>query len=70
MKILIPAIGSRGDVQPFISLCQGLIEAGHQVTLATNPTLVSFSYFLPPLMIVVTSRKTWTNGNYSYTSVG
>lgn len=39
MKIIVPAIGSRGDVQPFIALCQGLQEAGHQVILATNPTL-------------------------------
>jgi sterol 3beta-glucosyltransferase len=39
MKILVPAIGSRGDVQPYIALCQGLRDAGHQVTLATNPTL-------------------------------
>ena len=39
MKIIVPAIGSRGDVQPFISLCQGLQAAGHQVILATNPTL-------------------------------
>jgi UDP:flavonoid glycosyltransferase YjiC (YdhE family) len=49
MKIIVPAIGSRGDVQPFIALCQGLKEAGHQVTLATNPTLCSLveSYGVP-----------------------
>ncbi len=39
MKILVATIGSRGDVQPYINLCQGLQEAGHNVTLATNPTL-------------------------------
>jgi UDP:flavonoid glycosyltransferase YjiC (YdhE family) len=39
MKIIVATIGSRGDVQPYINLCQGLQEAGHQVTLATNPTL-------------------------------
>ena len=41
MKIIVPAIGSRGDVQPYIALCQGLQRARHQVTLATNPTLCS-----------------------------
>jgi UDP:flavonoid glycosyltransferase YjiC (YdhE family) len=39
MKIVIPAIGSRGDVQPYINLAQGLRDAGHNVILATNPTL-------------------------------
>jgi sterol 3beta-glucosyltransferase len=39
MKIVVATIGSRGDVQPYINLCQGLKEAGHDVVLATNPTL-------------------------------
>lgn len=39
MKIIIAAIGSRGDVQPYINLCQGLQEAGFDAALATNPTL-------------------------------
>ena len=39
MRVFIPAIGSRGDVQPYINLAQGLRDAGHAVTLATNPTL-------------------------------
>lgn len=39
MNIVIPTIGSRGDVQPYINLAQGLRNAGHNVTLATNPTL-------------------------------
>lgn len=53
MKIIIPAIGSRGDVQPFISLSQGLLAAGHQVTLATNPTLIPLveSYGIPALPV-------------------
>ena len=53
MKILLPAIGSRGDVQPFISLSQGLLAAGHQVTLATNPTLIELveSYGIPALPV-------------------
>jgi UDP:flavonoid glycosyltransferase YjiC (YdhE family) len=36
MRIAIIAIGSRGDVQPYIALGQGLIKAGHTVRLATN----------------------------------
>ena len=39
MKIIIVTIGSRGDVQPYINLGQGLRDAGHDVVLATNPTL-------------------------------
>ena len=39
MRVIIPAIGSRGDVQPYIALCQGLQRAGHEAILATNPTM-------------------------------
>jgi sterol 3beta-glucosyltransferase len=39
MKILIPTIGSRGDVQPFIALAQGLSRAGHAPTLASHPLM-------------------------------
>ena len=39
MKIIVPAIGSRGDVQPYLNLCQELQAEGHQVVLALNPTL-------------------------------
>jgi sterol 3beta-glucosyltransferase len=39
MKVIVPAIGSRGDVQPYIALCQGHQRAGHQAILATNPTM-------------------------------
>jgi UDP:flavonoid glycosyltransferase YjiC (YdhE family) len=42
MHFLIPTIGSRGDVQPFIALAQGLKTAGHQVTLASHPLMRSF----------------------------
>ena len=41
MRILIPTIGSRGDVQPFIALAQGLIRAGHYVILASHPLMHS-----------------------------
>ena len=36
MKILILTIGSRGDVQPYVALGQGLRQAGHAVTLCTG----------------------------------
>ena len=36
MRIAIITIGSRGDVQPYIALGQGLIRAGHTVRLATH----------------------------------
>lgn len=36
MKIAIIALGSQGDVQPYIALGKGLIEAGHNVRLLTH----------------------------------
>jgi sterol 3beta-glucosyltransferase len=39
MRITIPTIGSRGDVQPYIALAQGLIRSGHRVTLASHPMM-------------------------------
>ncbi len=39
MKIVIPTIGSRGDVQPYIALAQGLERAGHSVTLVSHPVM-------------------------------
>ena len=41
MRITIFALGSRGDVQPFIPLSKGLIEAGHQVCIATFEAFAS-----------------------------
>ncbi|UCG22800.1 MAG: glycosyltransferase [Chloroflexota bacterium] len=39
MRVLIPTIGSRGDVQPFIALAQGLERAGHTVMLLSHPAM-------------------------------
>lgn len=39
MKITIPTIGTRGDVQPYIALSLGLLKAGHTVTLASHPCM-------------------------------
>ncbi|KAM0551341.1 hypothetical protein ACHAPJ_008447 [Fusarium lateritium] len=36
MKITCLTIGSRGDVQPYIALCKGLLAEGHQVRIATH----------------------------------
>jgi len=35
MKIFLSTMGTRGDIQPFIALGQGLQAAGHQITLCT-----------------------------------
>jgi sterol 3beta-glucosyltransferase len=43
LKIVIPAMGSRGDVQPYLNLSQGLQAAGHDVIVATNPSLLSLT---------------------------
>jgi sterol 3beta-glucosyltransferase len=39
MKIIVPALGSRGDVQPYINLSQGLTRAGHSAVLASLPCM-------------------------------
>jgi UDP:flavonoid glycosyltransferase YjiC (YdhE family) len=36
MRVLIVTMGSRGDVQPYIALGQGLQDAGHTVKIATH----------------------------------
>ncbi len=38
MKVGIAAVGSRGDVQPYVALGQGLRRAGHDVRLLVDPT--------------------------------
>lgn len=42
MKITILALGSRGDVQPFMALGVGLLRAGFQVCLATHANFERF----------------------------
>ena len=44
MKIAIPTIGTRGDVQHYIALALGLLQAGHTVTLATHPCMRGLVY--------------------------
>ncbi|NES24757.1 MAG: glycosyltransferase family 1 protein [Symploca sp. SIO3E6] len=42
MNVLIVTLGSRGDVQPYVALGNGLKEAGHQVTVCTSAVFQSF----------------------------
>lgn len=39
MKFIIPTIGTRGDIQPYIALALGLTRRNHLVTLATHPCM-------------------------------
>lgn len=36
LNIVCLTIGSRGDVQPFIALCKGLLAEGHKPKIATH----------------------------------
>lgn len=42
MRIVIVTIGTRGDVQPYVALAQGLTRAGHPVVICTHPTFREF----------------------------
>ena len=42
MKIAIATVGTRGDVQPYITLGLGLQADGHQVQIATDPLFQRF----------------------------
>jgi sterol 3beta-glucosyltransferase len=37
MKVFVATIGTRGDVQPYVALAEGLSGAGHAVTVCTSP---------------------------------
>lgn len=74
MKITILTLGSRGDVQPYAALGVGLLQAGHQVRIATSPIFESWlrSYgldFVPihanpqELMSSETGQKMLESGN-------
>jgi UDP:flavonoid glycosyltransferase YjiC (YdhE family) len=53
MKIIIPTLGSRGDVQLYINLAVELVEAGFDITIATHSfwkqTIESFEINFYPL---------------------
>jgi rhamnosyltransferase subunit B len=41
--VIIVAIGSAGDVHPFVGIGQNLLKRGHRVTLCTNPAFQSLA---------------------------
>lgn len=49
MHIAVCNVGSRGDIQPFVALAVGLIEAGHQVKFITTENFAPFlaQYHIP-----------------------
>ena len=55
MKIVILAMGSRGDVQPLVGLAVGLQQAGHHVRFASHPNFekmvidAGLEFFLIPI---------------------
>lgn len=42
MKIAMTTHGTRGDIQPFVSLARALMQRGHEVVLGTPVNLISF----------------------------
>ncbi|MCA9571694.1 MAG: glycosyltransferase, partial [Myxococcales bacterium] len=40
MRVLITAVGTRGDVQPALVLARGLLARGHGVRMCTSPAFV------------------------------
>ena len=42
MNVAILTLGTRGDVQPYVTLGAGLKEAGHEVTLVTSKGFEGF----------------------------
>src|SRR5262245_53518309 len=42
MRITMLALGSRGDIQPYVALGLGLQAAGHEVCLATHASYETF----------------------------
>lgn len=42
MRVTVLAVGSRGDVQPYVALGVGLQEAGHDVVVATHAAFEGF----------------------------
>jgi sterol 3beta-glucosyltransferase len=43
MKVLIMTLGTRGDVQPFVALAQGLLASGHEAVLVAPHRFAGFA---------------------------
>lgn len=39
MKLILPTIGTRGDVEPYVALARGLQAAGHVAVVASHPCM-------------------------------
>ena len=37
MKLLLPTLGSAGDIHPFLAIGRAMQERGHEVEVMTNP---------------------------------
>lgn len=63
MKIVVSALGIRGDVQPYIALSQGLIEAGHHVGILAHRIFHSLvdSYGLDSYLLALNPRQVFIN---------
>ncbi len=72
MRIIVPAMGSRGDVQPYINLCQGLKRAGHDAVLASLPCTralaeshaVEFAAVGPDVDLAAISAQLWDKASH------
>ena len=64
MQVVIPTLGSRGDVQPFIALAQGLVNMGASVNGASedaSPYLTADGLYL-----FFTARRSGDEGYTPY----
>jgi sterol 3beta-glucosyltransferase len=67
MKIIVPALGTRGDIQPYINLCHGLQKAGHRAVLASLPSarglveshVVEFAAIGPDIDLGAETAELW-----------
>ena len=78
MKIVILAVGSQGDVQPYAALGRGLARAGHAVSLASHETFrplakrcgIDFSLIAgnPVDIVQGPEGQSWLSSSGSYVS--
>src|SRR5690242_6661692 len=64
MNVRLLALGSRGDVQPYVALGLGLQKAGYDVTLAVTANFKSWveSYGLPTIVAQVDMQDVVKSG--------
>lgn len=64
MKVVIVSVGSRGDIEPFCALAQGLLDDGHQVDYA----LQTAYQHLVPSGVKLHSLPFTSNDFYKFTN--